>query len=685
MHWIAREALVVSIFFTALLSFQVFITVDDAQPAGTQSAFSVERVDSLSKQAAIRTIEAAASNTGTNIYKIQPGARDSTRSRTLFAFLGDHRQFQQQSGFAYFTFSSQPLSTTVTTADQITTEDLRGRYVTTADHAQTATILAALHRAKITAGDDTVPGPQLFLYALGPGNLGAAFVVVYVALALAIAYSETTNRRAHAIKSLHGYSRAPILGAELTSAGMAFGVGLAALVAIGVPVLGAVTGFHQMWRFAGVLDTGLGILAAFTALLVTALGGAATLRHRVPEVIKGERLPLADGVLAILAQVIVLAVVLGSVSGAMWRIEAVTRTTHELGRWTQMTPAYALRLNTAGQHGDNVHDAPALASIIDRMDRQGKVLMAGYEGGQLANGGADVQPSDPGGANSMIVNPTYLKVQPVLDADSHRISSVATGRDNFTLLVPTSYHGDLDTLLATYTTYFKGFACLLGAPKGTPPCHPRGRVIRTATGQTLFTYKGTTAGPAELQDRLSLDDPVLVVVAPSSGLIGPSQYLSYTSQDAVLFFDAAELDRQLTRAGICGSFQGIDNAADAVTDTLAASRLEQRMDMFGIPLGTLVLVLATMVSAAVYCGRRRRTSFVQLIHGYGFTRRHGTLLAGDLILASLTAAAALAIGHMHRPRDLAAAAILIAAQVGVAAAFVRVYEARSRADFIKRP
>lgn len=43
------------------------------------------------------------------------------------------------------------------------------------------------------------------------------------------------------------------------------------------------------------------------------------------------------------------------------------------------------------------------------------------------------------------------------------------------------------------------------------------------------------------------------------------------------------------------------------------------------------------------------------------------------------------IGHMHQPRDLIAAAILVAAQVTVAVLFVRVYETRSRADFIKRP
>ncbi|AFV91025.1 hypothetical protein PACID_32650 [Acidipropionibacterium acidipropionici ATCC 4875] len=78
----------------------------------------------------------------------------------------------------------------------------------------------------------------------------------------------------------------------------------------------------------------------------------------------------------------------------------------------------------------------------------------------------------------------------------------------------------------------------------------------------------------------------------------------------MLFFDADDLNQRLTSAGIRGHFQGIDNAADAVTETLAASRLEQRMDVFGISLGMVVLVLATMVSAAVYCDRHRRTSFV---------------------------------------------------------------------------
>lgn len=379
---------------------------------------------------------------------------------------------------------------------------------------------------------------------------------------------------------------------------------------VGAPVLWVVTRFHQVWRVAGVLSIGLGILAAFTAVLVSVLGGMTTLRHRIPEVLKGERAPLSDGVLSAATQVIVLAVVLGNVSGAMWRIEAVNRTIDQMSRWTQMPPAYVLRFATTEDPEADRRNAPELASVIQKMDRQDEVLVVAYNGPYTSSPTGEIPQEDPEGMNSIIVNPKYLSVQLVLDSSDHRIRDAAAGRNDFTLLVPASYHGDPGKLLATYTAYFKGFTCLLGTPKTAPRCDPHGRVIRTATGQHLFIYKGTQAGPAEDQDRTSLTDPVMAVVSTSSGLIGPSEYLSYTSTDSVLFYDADGLDQRLTRAGIRGSFQGIDNAADAVTETLAASRLEQRMDVFGIALGMVVLILATMVSAAVYCDRRRRTSFV---------------------------------------------------------------------------
>lgn len=472
MHWIARASILISILFTGILTFQVFITVDEAQPMGTRSAFTVDRVNAPSKEAAIQAISASALQSHTNIFKVQAGDTDSFQSRTLFAFIGNRDAFARSGGYSYPTFSAQSQRTTITPADRITTQDLRGVYATSADHSQVVSILADLRKAGISADDSTATGFEIFVYALGPANLGAAFVIVYVALALALAYSGTTNRKAHAIKSLHGYGRAPILGAELGSAGATFGLGLAALLLIGTPVLWAVTRFHQVWRFAGFLGTGLGVLALLTAVLVTVLGGVATLRHRIPEVLKGERAPLADGVLDAATQVIVLAVVLASTSGAMWRIEAVSRTSRELSRWSQMPPAYALRLSTASTHDDDLRDAPALTSIISRMDRQGTVLMTGYKGGELANGGDGTTPPGPEGANSMIVNPKYLGVQPVLGTDGHRIRNIAIARNGFTLLVPASYHGDVGALLATYTKYFKEYSCLLGAPKSTPPCAP---------------------------------------------------------------------------------------------------------------------------------------------------------------------------------------------------------------------
>jgi hypothetical protein len=162
------------------------------------------------------------------------------------------------------------------------------------------------------------------------------------------------------------------------------------------------------------------------------------------------------------------------------------------------------------------------------------------------------------------------------------------------------------------------------------------------------------------------------------------EYLSYTSLDDILFSDSQELGQALIDAGIRSSFMGIDNAADAVANTVDLSRRALRLDVFGVALGAAVLTLSALVLAAVYCDRRRRPVFVELIHGYGFARRHRWFLPAVLALPLAAVGSMCLIGHLTQPRDLAAAAALVALQAGATGGAVKVYEARFGADFIKR-
>jgi hypothetical protein len=53
-------------------------------------------------------------------------------------------------------------------------------------------------------------------------------------------------------------------------------VGVAALAVTGFAFLGFFNGFHQIWRFLGLLFTGLAVLTAYLIVLVFVLGGDGT-------------------------------------------------------------------------------------------------------------------------------------------------------------------------------------------------------------------------------------------------------------------------------------------------------------------------------------------------------------------------------------------------------------------------
>jgi hypothetical protein len=683
MHRVAAVAIWMSLVLASLLAFQVFISVDEMRPAGTRSACTVTQVDSPTKQDALDAIQAAADDVGRDIFKVQPDATNSTRSRTLFAFATG----PSTSPSTLRPFAGQTMATRVRPAADITTEDLRGRYVTDAEPAEMGRLLAVLEQAGLTAQNDSLSGLRgtllIAAMAIGRGNLAGALVVTAAALWLAIAYSVSRNRKIYAIRALHGFRRGANLRAELTGATTTFCIGLAGLAVVGLPTLGVLTRFTQFPTFLQVLAVTVGILYAWVILLA-ALAVATLPSASIPAVLKGEQVPVRTAVLASATQVLVLAIVFATTSAAMTRIDAVSGSIDATRHWTQGDPLYALRVSVSatGHMDGQKAAAPGLAATIATMEAAGQVLLAHYEGSN--------QPDETTGTPSadqtftpLIVNDAYLDRQVVNDADGHRLTHLAAPGDTFTLLVPTTYRGDREALLATYAENFE-FTCSLDL--GDDVCDPRGTIIDTAPSQDLFLFNGTQFMPAEAQqDAATLHDPVVAVVPASSKLISPLYAVSIASQDNLFFTDPVALRTGLEAHGAMVTFQGIDNAADAVTAAVAISRSELRMDAFSLALGWGVLVLSSIVMVTVYCDRRKRPMFVQLIHGFGFTERHLTYLAGVIILSAVGIAvtAATATG-LTGGRELAIALGSIGAQLAVALVAIRTYEALFRADFIKR-
>lgn len=681
-HKIAALTLWISLTFAAIVSFQVFVAVDEAQPAGTRGAFDVVEVDSATKEAALEAIETTAKSLGINIFKIQSDPHGSAQGRTLFAFIGNLAGFESHGGYDYPTFSPQAMTTEVAPADEITTQDLRGKYVTDASTGQMDQVLEMLGEAGVHAESSSVSPIGLVLYSVGQGNLAGPFVVMALALGLAIAYSVSRNRKVYALRALHGYRTAASVRAEVATYTVTYGAGLATLLVVGTPLLGAYNGFRQGLGFLRILAITIVILYLAVVVLV-ALAVLSVPQRHIPEILKGEQASVRDGVLAAGAQVAVLAIVVATTSAAMTRVESVDATMGELSRWSDGDPLYALRLSTSGTHEDDLRDAPSLSAVIANMERAGQVLFVGYKGGLNEDGAASSV--EPEGTRSLIVNNEYLDRQAVMGADGERVQDVPGGKDRFTLLVPESYEGDPEVLLRDYVDYFSSFACTIGRQDESASCDPVGTVVRTKPGQDLFTYNGTAFLPVQMQERMFVHDPVVAVVSADSELISPMEYLSYSSRDDVLFADPEVLDRELQAQGVRGSFQGIDNAADAVTVSVALARSQLRMDVFSLALGWAVLVLSSVVMVAVYCDRRKRPMFVEVIHGYPFARRHWQYLVGAVALSLMgVSVAGVAGGSLAHGRDMVAAAAFVAIQFSVSLVAIKTYETRFRADFIKR-
>ncbi len=671
-----------SVLVALIVAFQIFTVRDEAQPAGTSQAFSVQEIRTESKAEAVAVIQSVASSMQCNIYKVQPSSTNSNSARTLYAFVGDVQLFDRNGGYHYPTFSQQLNRTIVRSSTDITTQDLRGRYVLELQSDAMAELLSRLEKGGVLAQESSLSGWGIAAFGLTQGHLLGPIAIVVVSLVLVIANATTRNRKVHAIKRLHGYSSARILVAEAWQLTRIFLFSAASAALLATIFLAAYNQLAQFSEFAGQVGVVWGFL--YVTLLAVLVGAYVFLpRLNIPAVLAGERATRRNAVLAAMTQVAVMAILVATTSAALGRIDNLQDFSRVENHWREGQPLYALRLSVQSTHADDMADAPGLFEVFSQMEQSGSMLMAGYKGG--AQSIPEIPPQAPEGDASLIVNNAFLAREAIRDDQGRVIEGLPEENNQFTLLVPASYGGDTEALLDDYVEYFHTFACVVGREDEDYSCDPEGHVARTMPGQDVFIFNGTYFLPAEMQERLTLHDPVVAVVSTRSGLVSPMEYLSYMSRDDVLVADPDGVDRALMSAGIRDIVQGIDNAADAVDASIDISRRELFIDTFSLAFGWLAIALAVSVGVAVYCDRRKRQLFVEYIHGYTFLKRHGSFIALAALLSSAGVAIAGTLGGSDvGVRELAAAGTALCLQVALAVIAVRYYERKFRGDMIKR-
>lgn len=671
--WASQAIAIVALL---IFSFQAFVMLDQAQAYGTRSSFVIERIDAASKDSARQAINSIAQDLHINIFKEQAQRSNSFYGRTLFVFTGDAQGYAAIYGSGYPNFSAGSFSTQLADQDQLDSEDLRGNYFISAGPGTLQQVLDLLEQNNIVAHGANVSFASAVLLAVGRTHMAASIAVSALAAALALVFWVAQNRKVYALKKIHGYRAASNFGSALKLLTCVFVALVLPCTAVLVLLMGWINHFAQLGRYLLLVLALLGSL--YVALALVTLLAVALFSHiRVPRVIKGEKPAIKLGVIAGMAQMLVMVLCITSLTTSLARLDSISSSLEVAGVWTQDEPLYVLRLSVTGTHEDDEKTAPVLASLVEDFEAQGKALLSHLE--------RHPQTSDAyaiGGACSLLVNNEYLSRQQVLDSNGEAIVPVSGDVGSFTLLVPESYTGDVDALASSYEQALTQDSKL--GRSGAEAVAAHAQVLRTQAGQLLPTYGQTADQPVEYQRQASLEDPVIAVVPAASGLIAPLTYLSYASQGSLLFEDYSLLESALASAGVMDAFQGIDNAADSVLRSIRNSQQEQLIDRMNIGFASVVLVFCLLVLAGLYCERQKKINFVRLIHGYRFIRRHAGYLLLTGLICVLSAHISLVLGGTYTPATVGAAlgSALLAWLVSLT--FLRHYERSYRADYIKQ-
>lgn len=669
-------SLLVAVVSLLVFSFQAFILFDQGYPYGTNSSFTIEQINTETKTDAQEIIQLAASESRANIFKDQPADTNSFYGRTLFAFVGDPDKYQQNYAEGYPNFSSASFATKISDQSEISTEDLRGSYYVSGDEQQVSAILETLNTNNIVAAPEDILMTEVLLLAIGKSHMAITLLVVFLASVLALVFSVVQHRKVYALKQIHGYSALSNYGVELRTLSASYLGIVTVSVLVLLAVLWKVNHLAQLVRFLTFLFAALVI---FYLLLVICLIAAVALFDSVdvPRVLKGEKPVIRLGVFAAITQVVALVMCISSLVGSLDRIDAVKDSLSASRAWTEDSPLYVLRLSVTGTHEDDEAAAPLLTEIVNDFESKGKVLLSESKrvpetSNQYAYGGS----------RSLIVNNEYLSRQSIKASDGQIIPQISEEQDLFALLIPDSYSGDTDELVRSYQDELRS-TCRIGLSE-SQVCDPKAVIYRTKSNQQLPTYGLTADLPVEYQRKAMIEDPVILVLTAKSQLIAPLDYLSYASKGTLLFEDYALLKQELDSAGILGAFQGIDNAADAVNQSVNLSKQETTVDRFNIFFAIVILFLCLLILAILYCERNKQIIFLRLIHGYRFIRRHASYMVVSAVLCAASATIAIAFHGSYSLRALSVAIGLACMSWILAIAVMRYYETFYKADCIKQ-
>ncbi|NLG10522.1 MAG: hypothetical protein GX562_03185 [Coriobacteriaceae bacterium] len=648
------SVLLAGVLLGATISF--LIDQDRCGPEGFTHGFSISEIpSSVSRDEVVSTIREAAGDEHVNVYKMSPSAQESVRSTDYYVFIGEETLvIGDLDQGAFPTFGTQ-FPATLQPAAALTRDRLLGTYLVQGDAQQAQGIVSSLERLGIRAPQTSSPPSSLLwgIFLVG-SPWGIAVLILLSALVLAAANLASVRLAIAGLRLTTGMPLSRIRAAE----GCALLIPVTVCVALSSFALLAyslinLNGYQARTILViGAQQLVIVLIAAASAMGLVALS---VRNHSIGRIIKGDRPMRLLTVLSATAIVIATAGAGGNTAGTINQItefrQAQPADSFRAANPELVKPVFSYAIAT--EEASEIF--PKLGEIFRTMEQQDSVLLT--EAGILSSFIGEQHAIDP--QRSLLINSAFLRTLPSVDPElKEAVDSRAGQLGAVTLVIPADLSEHKDAIRSSLDQWLN---FQLSLNEDAPDqARPNTTVL---TGVDLgivprLDYDATGSS-------MHLVDPITVIIDADNGLLSDDFY-----GDVGAYADQDKYKQLVDYAGVGHAVVALESIAELSALDHANRLAELRITITGTIVMLLVLMLGSIIFAAVYHARKATAIFLLASTGSGFFNIYGRFLALVGVLSAIPAFLASAVVKISVLPQVAIVAIITAIALATTSAML---------------
>lgn len=673
MQPISRVVIAVGFALASILAVMHFEISESDRTLRGATEFVIDDFDrSMTSDEIYAVVRKVAVDEEVNIYKL--GFGDDSNDRLFFKFIGNPLEHESLAPGGHYADFDARRNTRFLSQDEISTQDVRGRYVISGDEERIVSSLGSLRATGFALTRWRDSGEADIWIELQRTSLPALFLVVVFCCILIIAYTVIRSAKEFSIKGLHGYGLRRIVGADVL---IVFVVGLLSSLGATTATVGYLHWYNDWERLPEFVPRLLGVHLVLLLFLVVAKSVAVSI------VVYGQPLRVFDGApsdikflrFAYVAKCLAIAGLLMLMADSVTVLGSLDDAKRVADRWQALPNYLAVSYSSGMPVGDNPE--------VVRRDSEFRAAFAGLESRDRAflassqvirsreASHADEAPVD------LIVDNNFLERECVADTAGFCVRNLSGGEGRATLLVPEHLRVYRDEIVNDYQKWLAFQGKLQNAPSGYSQASIS--VEYTRVGQEVFSYRLTSPISAG-----HVNDPVILVADAGSGLLSDNFYASVSSSAGVLFTDKELLEADLDRTGVGPLVQYVYSVKHLSMQEVSDLRQTGRTQAASLALTALVAIVVSAFVASMYCSRHRKRIYLEEIHGYSFLRRHLAIASGLTYGGAVVVSGVVLVGPGSVSSGPLLAVAVVSVDVLITLGFITVYETRAHRTWLKR-